>query len=500
MTISLILDMPVAAHPERRALTIDGSTVTFGELGELVSAVGSELQESGAKHLVFLGHSGLELPTLLFAAAHAGLPFTPVNYRLGGRQLTELINRVEGAVVVVDPAVAATMGEVTAPVVTTTDLFTAARGRAVPLPPVDVDPDAPAIILFTSGTTSTPKGVVLRHSHLLSYVIGTVDFGSAEELDAALISVPPYHVAGMGTILTNIYAGRRMVYLPHFDAGAWLRLARQEQATSAMVVPTMLERIVQSLEGEPAGIASLRSLSYGGARMPRPTLEAALEAFPQVGFVNAYGLTETSSTIALLGPEDHRDALSSNDPAVRLRLGSIGRPVPGVETVIRSGLGYPVAVGEQGELWVRGPQVSGEYMGAGSVLDEDGWFPTRDLAYQDSEGFIFIVGRNDDTIIRGGENIAPAEIEDVLIEHPSIRAVAVVGVPDEHWGEAIVATVVVEPGHDPDAEDLRQFVRASLRGSRTPDRVLFVEELPSTATGKILRKDIVASIVAGAHS
>jgi acyl-CoA synthetase (AMP-forming)/AMP-acid ligase II len=302
----------------------------------------------------------------------------------------------------------------------------------------------------------------------------------------------------MGTILTNLYAGRRMVYLPHFDAEGWLALARRERVTSAMVVPTMLERIVQTLGGASADLPTLRSLSYGGARMPRPTLEAALTAFENVGFVNAYGLTETSSTIALLGPDDHRAALASDDPAVRARLGSIGRPVPGVEAVIRDADGNPVAPGEQGELWVRGPQVSGEYMGAGSVLDAEGWFPTRDLAYADEEGFLFIVGRNDDTIIRGGENIAPAEIEDVLIHHPAVQSVAVVGVPDDHWGQAIIATVVLEPDHDPDPEELRQYVRAKLRGSRTPDRVIYLRELPSTATGKILRKEIVANIVASA--
>ncbi|RHW28555.1 long-chain fatty acid--CoA ligase [Nocardioides immobilis] len=500
MTISLILDMATSAHGERGAFTVDGTTVTFDELGHLVAAVGSELQDSGAKHVVFLGHSGLELPVLLFASAQAGLPFTPVNYRLGDRQLSDLINRVDGAVVVVDPDVTASFTDVSAPILSAHVLLKAARTRTDLLPSVDIDPDAPAVILFTSGTTSAPKGVVLRHSHLLSYVMGTVDFGSAESTDAALISVPPYHVAGMGTILTNLYAGRRMVYLPHFDAGEWLALARDEKATSAMVVPTMLERIVQSLQGAPAEIPSLRSLSYGGARMPRPTLEAALVAFDDVGFVNAYGLTETSSTIALLGPEDHREALSSDDPAVRMRLGSIGRPVPGVEAVIRTADGDPAPLGEQGELWVRGPQVSGEYMGLGSVLDPDGWFPTRDLAYQDADGFLFVVGRNDDTIIRGGENIAPAEIEDVLVHHPSVQSVAVVGIPDDHWGQAIVAAVVLEVGADPDPEELRQYVRASLRGSRTPDRVIYVSELPSTATGKILRKEIVANLVASAQS
>jgi acyl-CoA synthetase (AMP-forming)/AMP-acid ligase II len=265
-----------------------------------------------------------------------------------------------------------------------------------------------------------------------------------------------------------------------------------------MVVPTMLDRIVDVLEGRQADVPTLRSLSYGGARMPRPTLEAAVRAFPTVGFVNAYGLTETSSTIALLGPDDHRAAIESDDPVVQARLGSIGRPVPGIEIELRGVDGTHVAPGEQGELWVRGPQVSGEYMGAGSVLDPEGWFPTKDLAYEDSEGFLFIVGRNDDTIIRGGENIAPAEIEDVLINHPEVRSVVVVGVPDDHWGEAIVAAVVTMPGSDPDPEVLRAYVRERLRGSRTPDRIVFLDDLPTTATGKILRKTVVADIVESA--
>src|SRR5699024_1084922 len=184
---------------------------------------------------------------------------------------------------------------------------------------------------------------------------------------------------------------RRIVYLPHFDALRWLEVARSTGATSAMVVPTMLDSIVDVLDGAEANVPTLKSLSYGGARMPLPTLEAALRAFPGVGFVNAYGLTETSSTIALLGPDDHRDALASSDPHVRARLGSIGRPVPGIEIVIRDAEDNPVGIGEQGELWVRGPQVSGEYMGSGSSLDDEGWFPTRDLAYQDADGFLFVI-------------------------------------------------------------------------------------------------------------
>lgn len=493
MGTHLILELAASSHPDRAALTVDGSTLDYAQFAELVALIGTELQRSGALHVVFLGGSGVELPAVLFGAAYAGLPFTPLNYRLGGLQLTRLINRIDDAIVIVDAAYLDSVSEVSHPLHTSHAFMSRAQAAAgQPNPPADTDEDSPAVILFTSGTTSEPKGVVLRHSHLMSYVMETCEFGSADPSDAALISVPPYHVAGVGTILTNTYAGRRMVYLPQFTPERWVALAREEQVTSAMVVPTMLERIVRSAGGEPVDIPSLRTLSYGGARLPRPTLEQALNTFPDVGFVNAYGLTETSSTIALLGPDDHSNALRSDDPAIQARLGSIGRPVPGVEVEIRGLDGLPVRVGKQGELWVRGPQVSGEYLGTRSTLDKEGWFPTRDVAYQDAAGYLYIIGRNDDTIIRGGENIAPAEIEDVLIEHPLVQSAVVVGIPDDQWGEATAAAVVLEPDMKLDAEELRQYVRARLRGSRTPDRVVYLDELPVTPTGKILRKDIVA--------
>jgi acyl-CoA synthetase (AMP-forming)/AMP-acid ligase II len=244
-------------------------------------------------------------------------------------------------------------------------------------------------------------------------------------------------------------------------------------------------------------LPSLRSLAYGGSKVGLPLVRRALELLPQVGFVNAYGLTETSSTIAVLTPDDHREAhaaLSTAADHVAKRLGSVGRPVPGIELQIRDEDGKVVGPGESGELFVRGEQVSGRYTGIGSVLDEDGWFPTRDVALLDEDGYLFISGRSDDTIIRGGENIAPAELEEVLIEHSHVRDVAVVGVEDPQWGQAIVAVVVPAAGIDPDPEELREHVRKSLRGSRTPDRVVFRDELPTTPTGKVLRREIVKGL------
>jgi acyl-CoA synthetase (AMP-forming)/AMP-acid ligase II len=289
-----------------------------------------------------------------------------------------------------------------------------------------------------------------------------------------------------------------MMYLPNFTASEWLATVRDEGISQAMLVPTMLSRLVDHLGGGAADVPALRSLAYGGARMPRPVLEKALTCLPGVGFTNAYGLTETSSTIAVLGPDDHRDALAAADPAVRERLGSAGRLVPGVEGQIRDEAGAVLPAGQPGQLWVRGSQVSGEYLGSGSVLDADGWFHTRDQGWLDSDGYLFISGRTDDTIIRGGENIAPAEIEDVLITHPQVKEVAVIGVPDDEWGTRIIAVVVAEPGSGLDGGTVRDYARARLRGSRTPDDVVFRSELPHTPTGKLIRRDLVSDVL-GTH-
>jgi acyl-CoA synthetase (AMP-forming)/AMP-acid ligase II len=354
--------------------------------------------------------------------------------------------------------------------------------------------------LFTSGTTSRPKAVELTHNNLTSYVTGTVEFDSADPADAALICVPPYHIAGVGAAMSNLYAGRKMVYLTHFDAREWVRLVGAEGVTSATVVPTMLDRIVTVLESENAQLPTLRTLAYGGSKVALPLVRKALSLLPGVGFVNAYGLTETSSTIAVLTPEDHRAALSASQDGAMRRLGSVGQPVPGIEVQIRADDGTVLPPGEVGELYVRGEQVSGRYADIGSVLDADGWFPTRDVAMLDDEGYLFLGGRSDDTIIRGGENIAPAEIEDVLVEHPHVRDCAVVGPEDPQWGQIIVAVVVPALGTDPDPEDLRSHVRTQLRGSRTPDRVVFRDELPTNATGKILRRELVDELNASKES
>jgi acyl-CoA synthetase (AMP-forming)/AMP-acid ligase II len=457
MNVSMILEMAASAG-DRVAVTAEGRSLTVVELLDLARAAAGRFR--GYPAVLYPGANHLAYPVALFGAALAGIPFVPLNYRLGERQLAGLVERHPGALLLrdLDTLLAGTPADVTAP----------------------QDRDAVAAVIYTSGTTAEPKPAMLRHRHLLAYVLNTLEFASAEPADAALVSVPPYHIAGLTNLLSNLYTGRRVVYLAAFDAQRWLDTVRRERITHAMLVPTMLARIVAAVDGDDAGTPTLRGLAYGGARTPRPVLERALKVFPHTGFVNAYGLTETASSVAVLGPEDHRE---------QGRLGSVGRALPGVEIQIRHENGDPAATGETGLVFVRGEQISGEY-GGRSALDAEGWFPTRDRGRLDADGYLFIEGRADDTIIRGGENIAPAEIEDVLLACPGIVEAAVVGVPDPEWGQRLVAVVV----GDGEPEDVREWVRARLRSSKTPDAVVFRTELPRTETGKLLRRILLAEL------
>jgi acyl-CoA synthetase (AMP-forming)/AMP-acid ligase II len=343
-------------------------------------------------------------------------------------------------------------------------------------------------LLFTSGTTGEPKAAILRHANLTSYVISTVEFLGSEEGEAALVSVPPYHIAGISAVLTGVYGGRRLVHLEAFTPEAWVDEATAEQITHAMVVPTMLGRILDILEGRGAGLPHLKALSYGGGRMPQPVIERALRVLPHVDFVNAYGLTETSSTVAVLGPEDHREAISSPDEAVRRRLGSVGRPLPTLELEIRGPDGELMPTGQSGEIYVRGEQVSGEYTHK-KVVQDDGWFATNDGGWMDEAGYLFVEGRLDDVIVRGGENISPGEIEDVLREHPDVADVAVLGLPDDEWGERVAAAVVLKTASTA-PEALADWVRARLRSTKTPEVWELRDALPYNDTGKLLRRQL----------
>jgi acyl-CoA synthetase (AMP-forming)/AMP-acid ligase II len=490
VNLLLLLDMAAAGRPDEVAIQFADDRMSAGELLAAAWSGAASIGERSA--LAYVGTNRLAFPIGVFAAAAAGVPFVPLNYRLGVDQLHELLVPLGEPAVVVEGEAGDELAARGHHVVEAAAFESAARnGAAVGEVPADVE--GTAVLLYTSGTTAAPKAAVLRHRHLSSYVITTVEFAGADPEEAALVSVPPYHVAGLANLLSNLYLGRRIVYLPQFDAARWVATVRDEGITHAMVVPTMLARIVDQLELDGAGVPTLRALSYGGARTPATVLQRAMAGMPDVSFTNAYGLTETSSTIAILGPDDHAAAAKGDEDAIA-RLSSAGQVLPTVEVEVR-GVEGVLPVGRTGEIWVRGEQVSGEYVGRDGSVDADGWFPTRDRGWLDAEGYLFIEGRSDDTIIRGGENIAPAEIEDVLLTHPDVAQCAVVGVPDDEWGQRIAAVLVLRPGASVEPEAVQDFVRQSLRGSKTPDVVTFADTLPYTETGKLLRREVAAQLL-----
>ena len=498
MNLTMLLDMAVDGFADRTVIGRNSDGLTAGQLKSMSIAGARVIDEVGADAVVYLAINGPAFPVALFAAAQAGVPLVPVNYRLGAAQLEAVLSKHPNAI---------GLGGGEAEVAALRQAGMTALDTSTWLSRVaDASDDewelretgAPAVIIYTSGTTAAPKGVLLRHENLTSYVFGSVEFASAEAADAALVSVPPYHIAAVANVISNLFAGRRTLVLEQFTPAQWLQLARDEGVTNALVVPTMLARIVEAELGSGSkDVPTLRNLAYGGAPMPLTVIERALRMWPEVGFVNAYGLTETSSTIAVLGPEDHRAALVSDSPEVRARLASAGQIVPGIDIEIRNSDDMPVPAGVVGRICVRGEQVSAEYAGIGRAVDDRGFFDTRDSGFLDESGYLFIGGRVDDTIIRGAENIAPAEIEEVLFRHPAVIDVAVVGVPDEEWGQRIEAAVVLRPGEQADEEELRAQVRSVLRSSKTPDRIVFVDELPRTETGKLVRRHVVDNLTAG---
>ncbi|MFT7222213.1 MAG: long-chain acyl-CoA synthetase [Candidatus Azotimanducaceae bacterium] len=489
MNIALFLQMAAEACPDRRALTHHGEHYTYAQLFGAAKRAAFHFSTSNCKFVSLLDTSSPASPIALMGAAIAGIPYVPLNYRLSQEQIVPLFDRISPAYLISGKRTEAYDFDGWVVQDSADFLNDVLTGEEIEVT-WNEDPAAVAVQLFTSGTTGIPKAALLRHEHMVSYILGSVEFMGALEDEAALVSVPPYHIAGISAAMSNIYACRHVVQLPDFDAAQWLRLVAEENVTSAFVVPTMLTRIIEEIDTtglNPEAFSSLRSLAYGGGKMPVPVIERALKLFPGVNFTNAYGLTETSSTIALLDPDDHRAAIDHDDAAIHARLGSVGKPLPSVEIEVRDEDGKQLRPFESGEIYVRGPQVSGEYDGR-SVLDNEGWFPTRDAGYLDDHGYLFLSGRADDVIVRGGENISPGEIEDLLHQHSAVTDTAAVGIPSEEWGEVVALAVVIAPAQSITEDEIRSHIREHLRSSRVPAVIHFTSELPYNETGKLLRR------------
>ena len=469
--------MAAESMGDREAVKLNNDSITFSELNHMSKCVASLVKNK--EKIGFLSENNLLMPAALFGAAIGGVEFVPLNYRLSKEQLNMQLKRIS-------PAILFTDQDIKVEGIKTIGINSLTFDNEAELNS-HIDDEAVAVELFTSGTTGEPKSAVLKHKNLMAYILGTVEFMSADPEESVLLSVPPYHIAGIAAVLSSSYSGRKIVQLPNFSAEIWIRLVIEEKISNAFLVPTMLKRIVEK-SNDSLTLPSLKNVAYGGGKMPRSVIERAMQLLPHVNFTNAYGLTETSATICMLGPEDHRSAFNSSDALIKRRLSSVGRPIPSIDLIIKNDKGNICSPEELGNVWVRGEQVSGEYKGIGSKLDSEGWFPTKDRGFLDKDGYLFIDGRADDVIVRGGENISPGEIEDVVRTHSNVEDVAAVAVKDTEWGEAVGLVIVANSTIEDD--EIIRLVKTKLRSSRVPSIIKYMDELPYNETGKLLRRVI----------
>ncbi|UCH22103.1 MAG: long-chain fatty acid--CoA ligase, partial [Deltaproteobacteria bacterium] len=352
------------------------------------------------------------------------------------------------------------------------------------------------VLMYTAGTTGRPKGVPLRHSGFISYVLENVEPANPEIEERNLLTVPLYHVAGMQAVLAGAYGGRTLVLMRQFEVKEWLQTVQEERVTRAMLVPTMLKWIVDDPEFHDYDLSSLKVITYGAASMPLSVIQKAIAEMPAVRFINAFGQTETASTIAALGPEDHiiEGADAEKEKKLKRLASSIGKPLSDVAVKIVDDQGNPLPANRVGEIYAKGPRIMKSYWGdeekSTQVITADGWLRTGDKGWMDPEGYIYLSGRSDDMIIRGGENISPEEVEDILHSHPKIEEAAVIGVPNPEWGQEPRAIVVVKKGENIGADEIMAYCRSRLAGFKRPRSVVFVDSLPRNPMGKVLKKEL----------
>jgi acyl-CoA synthetase (AMP-forming)/AMP-acid ligase II len=360
----------------------------------------------------------------------------------------------------------------------------------------DIGDDEMTILMYTAGTTGFPKGVMLTHKSFSVYVLDNVTPPDPDTVEKNILTVPLYHVAGIQAMMAAIYGGRTLVIERQFEPVEWMGLVQAEKVSRAMMVPTMLKQLIEHPRFKDFDLSSLKVITYGAAPMPLEVIKKAIDVMPNVSFINAFGQTETASTITALSPEDH--VISGATEAERARklkrLTSIGKPMADVEMRVIDDKGNEVAVGEVGEIVARGPRVMAGYWKdeekTRKTIDKDGWVHTGDMGYKDEDGYFFLAGRATDIIIRGGENISPEEVENVIYAHPKIDEVAVIGVPDEEWGEVPKAICVLKKGcEDCTPEEIMEHCRQNLASFKRPRSVVFVDKLPRVeGMGKVQKK------------
>jgi len=355
----------------------------------------------------------------------------------------------------------------------------------------EVSPDDVCLVMYSSGTTGRPKGVMLTHANMVAHTVNAHHGWEFEPGDKSMVSMPLFHVGGSSYVLFGIHDGVHS-YMTRDPDGTSLAGAILAGANRTFLVPAVLAQVLQAGPDAVKLFGALKTYTYGAAPMPPPLLRAAMEAWPDTDFIQVYGLTEVSGVATQLQAEEHRTAVAAGHPEW---LVSAGRPIPGVELrIVDPATLEELPVGEHGEIWLRTPQLFKGYLGkpeeTAQVITEDGWFRTGDMGKVDADGFVFVEDRLKDMIISGGENIYSPEVERVLAEHPAVMEVAIIGIPDDTWGEQVKAVVSLKPDTTATEEELIAFCQESLAKFKCPRSVDVIDLLPRNPTGKILKREL----------
>jgi acyl-CoA synthetase (AMP-forming)/AMP-acid ligase II len=504
------LSIANAICPERDCMVFDGKRWTYGQVNERVNRLANALIGRGVEkgdRIGILNVNCNQYVETYYATAKIGAIFVPLNFRAQGEELAYMIGNAEVKSLFAGARYLDLLNSILPQLPTVKDCIAIEGGTNPSYEDLlhsasseeyfcEIGDEDITILMYTSGTTGRPKGVPLRHNAFVSYVLDNVDPASPEIEERNLLTVPLYHVAGIQAMLAAIYGGRTLVLMRQFEVKEWMKAIEREQATRAMLVPTMLKRVIDDPDFEKHNLSSLKVITYGAAPMPFEVISKAIKMMPWARYINAFGQTETASTITTLGPDDHVIEGTEEEKAKKLKrlASSIGKPLPDVEVKIVDEEGKALPPTEVGEILARGPRVMTGYwkdeQKTSQVMTAEGWLRTGDMGWMDEEGYVYLAGRADDMIIRGGENISPEEVEEVLRSHPKIEDAAVIGIPDPEWGQDPRAIVVLKQREVATPEEVMEHCRSKLAGFKRPRSVIFIDTLPRSAMGKVLRKKL----------
>lgn len=484
--ISDLVSRAAATHPDRTAVVgPDGVALTFEQFDRMVRSVAGWVAARSAHgdRIAVIGDNSVAYAVLYYGVPRAGRILTLINQRLAPAEQHAQLAATEPTVVVGDAAHLDRLGDL--PYVQHTACVDSPQWDAATGNGSDVvkpaEPDDAAWLLFTSGSTGTPKGVVHTHRSVLAAVEGSVVGRAVPPGGVYLLPFPMCHIAGYNMLVQHA-VGATVVLANRFRVDEFAATIRAHAVTSCSLAPTMMHALLAHLDDTGTTLPTLRSVAYGSAAIPADLLRRALDRLG-VDFHQGYGMTETGGNVTFLDPQAHRRGLTGS-PGM---LAAAGRPHPGVEVRIA---GSGEQAGQVGEIEVRGAQVAARYWPDRPAVGADGWLATGDVGRFDADGLLYVVDRLKDIVVTGGENVSSREVEDALVEHHGVEMAAVVGVPDEYWGEAICAVVVASGAHRPAPDELIAHVRSRLSAFKRPRHVLFVDALPLTTNGKVA-KDVL---------